>query len=102
MLPAIVTVFAIVAVFGRSGWLGDIARGFGFDYGSWIYGLPGVLIAHLLLNAPLAARVYLAALASVGAEQWRLASQLGMPPLRRLPLHRSAGAAARERRASAR
>jgi thiamine transport system permease protein len=80
VLPAIVTVFAIVAVFGRSGWLGDIARALGFDTGSWIYGLQGVLLAHLLLNAPLAARVYLAALASIGTEQWRLASQLDMPP----------------------
>ncbi|MHA1559602.1 MAG: thiamine/thiamine pyrophosphate ABC transporter permease ThiP, partial [Alphaproteobacteria bacterium] len=80
VLPAIVTVFAIVAVFGRSGWFGDIGRLLGIETGSWIFGLEGVLIAHLFLNAPLAARVYLAALASVGAEQWRLASQLGMPP----------------------
>ncbi len=80
VLPAIVTVFAIVAVFGRSGWVGDIGRIIGIDTGSWIYGLQGVLIAHLLLNAPLAARVYLASLASIGTEQWRLASQLAMPP----------------------
>jgi len=80
VLPAIVTVFAIVAVFGRSGWFGDIARLLGVETGSWIFGLEGVLIAHILLNAPLAARVFLAALASISTEQWRLASQLGMPP----------------------
>ena len=80
VLPAIVTVFAIVAVFGRSGWLGDIGRLVGIDTGSWVFGLEGVLIAHVFLNAPLAARVYLAALASISPEQWRLASQLGMPP----------------------
>ncbi len=80
VLPAIVTVFAIVAVFGRSGWLGDISRWFGFDYGSWVFGLEGVLLAHLLLNAPLAARVFLAALAAIAPEHWRLAAQLGMPP----------------------
>lgn len=81
VLPAIVTVFAIVAVFGRSGWFGDIGRMLGVETGSWVFGLEGVLLAHLLLNAPLAARVYLAALASISTEQWRLASQLGMPPL---------------------
>jgi len=80
VLPAIVTVFAIVAVFGRSGWLADIAGWLGIDYGSWVFGLDGVVIAHILLNAPLAARVFLAGLASISPEQWRLASQLGMPP----------------------
>jgi thiamine transport system permease protein len=80
VLPAIVTVFAVTAVFGRSGWIGDIGRLFGFETGSWIFGLGGVLIAHILLNAPLATRVYLASLAAISPEQWRLASQLGMPP----------------------
>ncbi|MCW5718904.1 MAG: thiamine/thiamine pyrophosphate ABC transporter permease ThiP [Bauldia sp.] len=80
VLPAIVTVFAIVALFGRSGWIGEAARAVGLDYGSWVYGLDGVLLAHILLNAPLAARVFLAGLGAVSAEEWRLAAQLGMPP----------------------
>lgn len=80
VLPAIVTVFAVVAVFGRSGWLGDLASLLGIPYGSWVFGLHGVLIAHVFFNAPLAARVFLAALAAVSAEHWRLAAQLGMPP----------------------
>ena len=69
-----------IAVFGRSGWLGDLARLVGIPYGSWLYGLQGILLAHLVLNAPLAARVLLAALSAISAEQWRLAAQLGMPP----------------------
>ncbi|MGV8839357.1 MAG: thiamine/thiamine pyrophosphate ABC transporter permease ThiP [Bauldia sp.] len=80
VLPAIVTVFAIVALFGRSGWIGGAARALGLDYGSWVYGLDGVLLAHVLLNAPLAGRVFLAGLGAVSAEEWRLAAQLGMPP----------------------
>ncbi len=80
VLPAIVTVFAIVAVFGRSGWFGDLSRFLGLDYGSWVFGLDGVILAHILLNAPLAARVFLAALRGVTPEHWRLAAQLGMPP----------------------
>lgn len=79
VLPAIVTVFAVVAVFGRSGWIGDAARALGLDLGSWLFGLPGVLIAHVFLNAPLVARVFLSALSSVSPEHWRLAAQLGMP-----------------------
>ena len=80
VLPAIVTVFGIVAVFGRAGWVGQAARPFGIDLGGWLYGLPGILIAHVFFNAPLAARVFLASLAAVPGEHWRLAAQLGMGP----------------------
>ncbi|MDJ1159638.1 ABC transporter permease subunit [Chelatococcus sp. SYSU_G07232] len=81
VLPAIVVVFGVVTVFGRAGWLGEGMRALGFDMGSWLYGLPGILIAHVFFNAPLAARVFLAGLAAVPAEHWRLAAQLGMGPL---------------------
>jgi thiamine transport system permease protein len=80
VLPAIVAVFGIVAVLGRSGWAGEAARLAGIDFGGWIYGLPGILVAHVFFNAPLAARIFLASLAAVPGEHWRLATQLGMPP----------------------
>ena len=80
VLPQVVAAFGIVAVAGRAGWLGEGARVFGVDLGGWLYGLPGILIAHVFFNAPLAARVFLASLAAVPGEHWRLAAQLGMPP----------------------
>jgi thiamine transport system permease protein len=80
VLPAIVVVFGVIEVLGRSGWLGHGLRLFGIDAGGWLYGLPGILIAHVFFNAPLAARVYLASLAAVPGEHWRLAAQLAMPP----------------------
>jgi len=45
-----------------------------------IYGLPGILIAHVFFNAAFAARVYLAALEAIPGEHWRLAASLGMSP----------------------
>ena len=47
---------------------------------SWpgIYGLSGILVAHVFFNLPLATRLFLEALGTVPADQWRLASQLGM------------------------
>ena len=47
---------------------------------SWpgIYGLSGILVAHVFFNLPLATRLFLEALETVPADQWRLASQLGM------------------------
>ncbi len=81
VLPAIVVVFGVVEVLGRAGWLGEGLRFMGFEPGTWLYGLPGILIAHVFFNAPLAARVFLASLAAVPGEHWRLAAQLGMPPM---------------------
>jgi len=80
VLPQVVAAFGIIAVAGRAGWLGEGARFFGFDPGVWLYGLPGILIAHVFFNAPLAARVFLASLAAVPGEHWRLAAHLGMRP----------------------
>ena len=67
----------------------------GIDPGGWLYGLPGILIAHVFFNAPLAARVFLASLAAVPGEHWRLAAQLGMGPARDLSHPRLAGPEAR-------
>jgi thiamine transport system permease protein len=80
VLPAIVVVFSIVAVLGRAGWIGQGLKFFGVDFGGWLYGLPGVLIAHIFFNAPFAARIFLVSLAAVPGEHWRLAAQLGMKP----------------------
>lgn len=81
VLPAIVVVFGIVSVYGRSGWLGNLMHGLGLPYRSWFYGLPGILLAHVFFNMPLALRVFLAALGNVPQEYWRLGTHLGMGPL---------------------
>jgi thiamine transport system permease protein len=78
VMPAIVAIFAIVAVYGESGWLHRLAAGLGLPLGSFLYGLSGILIAHVFFNMPFAARALLAALEAVPGESWRLASQLGM------------------------
>ncbi len=43
---------------------------------SWVFGWPGILIAHVTLNLPFAARAYLLALEAVPAETLRNAAQL--------------------------
>lgn len=77
LLPVIVAILGIVAIWGRSGLVseGMIAMGFGrVD----IYGLPGILLAHVFFNLPLATRLLLQAFADIPAERWRLAAQLGI------------------------
>ncbi len=57
VMPAIVVVFATLTVYGRSGW---VAQGCGVVGGSpdfRIFGWPGILIAHVFLNASFACRI---------------------------------------------
>lgn len=66
-LPAIVVVLALLGLFGESGWLGSLVP---------VYGLSGILLAHVFFNMPLAARLLLARLEAVPPESLRLAEQL--------------------------
>ena len=76
LLPAIVAVFGIVAIWGRAGL---VSRGLGavglpsLD----VYGLRGVVLAHVFFNVALVARLILQGWFAIPAEQFRLAAQLG-------------------------
>ncbi len=71
VVPSVAAVLGVVAVFGADGWL-PLGRG--------LYGLQGILIAHVFFNLPLATRLLLPSLEQVPAAQWRLARQLGFSP----------------------
>ena len=77
-LPAIVAALGLLALYGRAGFAADIASGIGAARWPGIYGLTGILVAHVFFNLPLATRLLLSALEAVPPDQWRLASQLGM------------------------
>ena len=78
VMPTIVGIFGVVAVFGGSGYLAAAAAALGLDWRPRLYGMAGILIAHVFFNLPLAIRLLLPAYAAVPAETWRLAAQLGM------------------------
>ena len=77
VIPTLVAIFGIVAVFGRKGWINNATESLGIEPFS-IYGLGGILLAHVFFNMPLAARVLLQALDNIPNEQWRLSTQLRM------------------------
>jgi thiamine transport system permease protein len=77
-LPAIVAALGILALYGRAGLAADLTAALGLGQWPGIYGLSGILVAHVFFNLPLATRLLLEALATIPADQWRLASQLGM------------------------
>ncbi len=70
-LPAIVVILGIVTVYGRTGWLSSLI---GSPLN--VYGLAGILLAHVFFNLPLATRLLLQQLDGIPPESWRLAAQL--------------------------
>ena len=78
ILPVIVAVLGLLAVFGQSGLLNRlILAPLGLPEVQ-IYGLHGVLLAHVFFNLPLATRLILQGWLAVPAEQFRLAATLDL------------------------
>lgn len=79
LLPVIVAVLGLLAVFGRAGLLNDGLGLLGLPAVS-IYGLHGVVLAHVFLNLPLAVRMILQGWQAIPAERFRLGAALGFGP----------------------
>ncbi len=77
-LPAIVAALGVLALYGRAGYFAPVFSALAQDRWPGIYGLSGILVAHVFFNLPLAARLLLAALENIPTNQWRLSAQLGM------------------------
>lgn len=77
ILPVIVAILGLIAVFGQNGVFNFLLTTMGFERVS-IYGLQGVLVAHVFFNLPLATRMLLLGWASIPSERMRLAQSLGL------------------------
>jgi len=75
LLPAIVAVMGLLAIFGRKGWVNVALQSAGFEPLS-IYGFHGVVLAHVFFNLPLATRLLLQGWQDIPAEQFRLMAQI--------------------------
>ncbi|MGJ8621761.1 MAG: thiamine/thiamine pyrophosphate ABC transporter permease ThiP [Yoonia sp.] len=78
LLPVIVAVLGLLAVFGRGGLVNGALGALGFAPIS-IFGLHGVVLAHVFFNLPLAIRFILQGWLSIPAERFRLAASLNAP-----------------------
>ena len=85
ILPVIVAVLGLIAIFGQNGLLNDGLRALGFEPLS-IYGLQGVLLAHVFFNLPLATRMILLGWMSLPSERIRLGQSLGLGAMARFYL----------------
>lgn len=81
VIPTMVAVIGIAIVHGHQGWMNHLFVLSGFPRQHYLYGLSGILIAHVFFNLPLATRVILQSFDRVPLQSWRIASQLGLTPL---------------------
>ncbi|CDM59701.1 MULTISPECIES: thiamine/thiamine pyrophosphate ABC transporter permease ThiP [Rhizobium] len=79
-LPVLIGALGLIGIWGRLGILNSLLLELGMAEPISIYGLSGILLAHVFFNMPLACRLMLAALERVPAEYWLMASGLGMRP----------------------
>ncbi|SFV63118.1 Thiamin ABC transporter, transmembrane component [hydrothermal vent metagenome] len=84
VLPTLIVVFGLIGIFGRNGYLNQASL-FLFDhsFGSYIYGLGGILLAHVYLNASFASRALLHSFESIPKEKYKLAKSLNFSVLER-------------------
>lgn len=77
-LPVLIGALGLIGIFGRQGLVNRLLAMVGVDQPVNIYGLSGILLAHVFFNLPLACRLMLAGLERLQAEDWRLAASLGL------------------------
>jgi thiamine transport system permease protein len=77
VLPTLIVVFGLIGIFGRNGYINQTSL-FLFDtsFGSYLYGLTGILLAHVYFNASFASRALLHSFESIPKEKYKLARSL--------------------------
>jgi thiamine transport system permease protein len=78
VLPVLVAVFGLLAIYGNSGVLASVFEYFDEALPFSIFGLNGILLAHVFFNLPFACRLFLQALNAIPDKQHQLAAHLGM------------------------
>jgi len=78
-LPVLIGALGLIGIWGRTGILNSALAAIGLSEPVSIYGLSGILIAHVFFNLPLACRLLLAGLERLPPEYWRLSASLGLP-----------------------
>ncbi len=81
--PGILVAFGLLAVWGRAGWVNQWLAPLGLASGRSIYGLWGIVAAHVILDGAFAARILLGRLDAVPLRRLRTGQSLALDPWRR-------------------
>ncbi|WP_316013592.1 thiamine/thiamine pyrophosphate ABC transporter permease ThiP [Roseobacter sp. HKCCA0434] len=76
LLPTLVAVIGLLSIWGRNGALSELTQAVGLGRLN-IYGLVGVVLAHMFYNIPLVTRLVLQGWATIPAEHVRLSRHFG-------------------------
>ncbi|MFD1480134.1 thiamine/thiamine pyrophosphate ABC transporter permease ThiP [Paracoccus nototheniae] len=79
ILPVIVAIMGLIAVFGRNGAVNTGLEALGLPQFS-VYGWQGVILAHVFFNLPLSVRLILQGWQAIPSERFRLAASLDFTP----------------------
>lgn len=84
--PGLIVAFGLITVWGRAGWVNAAAQALGGQLEVPIFGLGGILAAHVILDASFAARILLGRLDAVPAARLKTGQSLGLGALTRFRL----------------
>ena len=85
--PGVIVAFGLLAVWGRAGWIAAATEwAFGTPLTIPIFGLGGILFAHVILDGAFAARVLLARLDAVPPARLKTGQSLGLGAWRRFAI----------------
>jgi thiamine transport system permease protein len=85
--PGIVVAFGLLAVWGRTGWVNDAARAlFGAPLDIPIFGLGGILAAHVILDGAFAARIILSRMDGVPPARLKTGQSLALTAWQRFAI----------------
>ncbi|MFP5077473.1 thiamine/thiamine pyrophosphate ABC transporter permease ThiP [Rhizobium sp. YIM 134829] len=80
-LPALVGALGLLSIWGRQGAANTLLDILGFGRPLTVYGLQGILLAHVFFNLPLAVRLMVAGLDRIPSEYFLLGANLGLSRL---------------------
>ena len=78
VIPSILIVFSVIKIFGYNGFLNTYFNFYNLTFFDSIYGLKGILIAHILLNTPFATRLFFQSLNNIPNKYYEISSSLNI------------------------
>jgi thiamine transport system permease protein len=82
--PGLIIAFGLLSVWGRTGWINWVLdKTFGLSIGNPMFGLQGILAAHVILDAAFAARIILARLDAIPATRLKTGQSLALSAWKR-------------------
>jgi thiamine transport system permease protein len=84
--PGLIVAFGLLTVWGRAGWINSLMHLVGLQLEIPIFGLGGILAAHVILDGAFAARILLARLDALPRDRLRTGQSLGLGPAQRFAI----------------